>query len=287
MKLSILSLLIFACTFSVLGHPDNSEIVAESISKKHLINLLTVGGRPLNQDQNKRVNIMVNQGYLVGYSEDRRNPLWSAYLSSQGTTPGEPYRFERTGFFFPDTRSSSAVNGNTFGDNYDRGHMTPNFAIARQYGSLAQLETFLMTNICPQKDDLNQGPWQRLEKFVVDVAQKLQHVYVISGPIFGENPTLTKNGPERKIQIPNAFFMILVDTDREFAEKPTIKMMAYRFPQNTPRDADYTDRNLFGTTVNQIEAETKLDFFPEFNQLFSNWEEKENAKEMVHWSLSN
>jgi hypothetical protein len=38
------------------------------------------------------------------------------------------------------------------GGGFDRGHMTPNFAIASQYGSLAQLETFLITNISPQKN---------------------------------------------------------------------------------------------------------------------------------------
>jgi endonuclease G, mitochondrial len=164
--------------------------------------------------------------------------------------------------------------------------MTPNFAISSQYGSLAPLETFLITNITPQKADLNQGSWQRLEKFVVDVAQKLDHVYVISGPIFGANPSLTQNGPERKIQIPEAFFMILIDTDREFAAQPTIKLLAYKFPQNTPRNADFTDRTAFSVSVNQIETEANRDFFPNFNQAFSNWEDKENVKEMLHWTLN-
>jgi endonuclease G, mitochondrial len=171
------------------------------------------------------------------------------------------------------------------GGGFDRGHMTPNFAIASQYGSLAQLETFLMTNISPQKAPLNQGSWQRLEKFVVDAAQKFKHVYVTSGPIFGNNPSFVQTAPTRRIQIPDAFYMILVDTDREFDAVPVIKIIAYKFPQNTEEGADFKDRTRFAVSVNQIEAETKLDFFPNFNQVFNNWEDRENVKEMQHWVL--
>jgi endonuclease G, mitochondrial len=268
---------------------DNSQISPQSVQMRHLINLFMFGGTPLNKDTAaaRRAVIFVNHGYVVGYSEDRRNPLWSAYMASDLATPGEPQRFERTGFFFPDTRSSSAVGGQTFGGGFDRGHMTPNFAIASQYGSLAQLETFLMTNISPQKADLNQSTWANLEKFVVEAAQKLEHVYVISGPIFGSNPSTVQNVPGRRIQIPDAFYMILVDTDNEHLPQPTVRMIAYRFPQNTERNADFRDRVRFGVSVNQIEAETKLDFFPNLNQVFGDWEDRENVKVMQHWVLPN
>jgi endonuclease G len=279
----VLSLVVFLQTIS--AQPDNSVIAADSVSMKHLLNLFLVGGRPLNNDSTRQVSILINHGYAVGYSEDRRNPLWSAYLASKVTGTVQPARYERTPFFYADTRSVSAVEGQTFGGGYDRGHMTPNFVISGQYGSLSQLETFFMTNMCPQKADLNQGSWQRLEKFVVDAAGKFGHVFVISGPIFGDNPAFTPNGPGRRIQIPDAFYMILVDTDREFAAQPTIRILAYRFPQQTERDADFTNRTRFGVSVNQIEAETKLDFFPAFNQIFADWENRENVKEMQHWTL--
>jgi endonuclease G len=84
-------------------------------------------------------------------------------------------------FFFSDTRSTGCGGRpDVLVAVFDRGHMTPNFALSSQYGSLAQLETFFMTNMCPQKADLNQGAWQKLEAFVVDVAQSLEHVFVIS-----------------------------------------------------------------------------------------------------------
>ena len=94
---------------------------------------------------------------------------------------------------------------------------------------------------------------------------------------------IVQRGPERGIQIPDAFFMILVDTDREYQDKPVVKLLiAYRFPQNTASDADFKNREEFGASVNDIEAATGLDFFPLFAEMFSNWEEKEGEKEMVH-----
>jgi len=43
------------------------------------------------------------------------------------------------------------------------GHMTPNEVINRQFGRLAQMETFLMSNMSPQYGSLNVGVWLKLE----------------------------------------------------------------------------------------------------------------------------
>lgn len=109
-------------------------------------------------------------------------------------------------------------------------------------------------------------------------------MYVICGPIFGEDPEITERGPEREVQIPDAFYMILVDTDREWQERPTVRLLVHRFGQEVPRDADFTDRNLFGASVYQIEAETQLDFFPLFGELFTNREQREDENPDTRWA---
>lgn len=169
----------------------------------------------------------------------------------------------------------------------DRGHMVPNSAVAIQYGSLAQLETFLMTNICAQSSDLNQGPWMRLEQYVKDVAKVKDTVYVVAGPIFGTNPTIVQNGPERGVQVPDAFYMILLDSDREFQSKPKLETLSFRFPQSAAKDASFKDRAKFGTSVDKIEAETGLDFFPEFDAKFgASWEAEEKKAVGTVWSTN-
>ena len=262
---------------------DNSEVAWQSRDEEHLIELFTVGGRPLNLNPAHKVKILVNHSYAVGYCESRRNSLWAVYRASELAVGDEAVRYERSKFFARDLRVTPAVDGRTFGGGMDRGHMVPNAVIGSQYGSLAQLETFFMTNMCPQQDTLNQGPWMRLEKFIINKAQEKEHIFVIAGPIFSDDPDVIQKGPERGIQVPDAFYMILVDATREFADKPTIKLLAYRFPQDTAQSADFKDRQLFGVSVDEIEAATGLDFFPFFAELFTNWDTKEAAVEMTHW----
>lgn len=265
---------------------DNSEVAWQSRDDEHLIELFTVEGRPLNLDPDHKVKILVNHSYAVGYCEERRNPLWAVYRASELKVGDEAERYERSRFFARDLRVTPAIDGRTFGGGLDRGHMVPNAVIGSQYGSLAQLETFYMTNMCPQQDSLNRGPWMRLEKFIIDLAQDKEHIFVLAGPIFGDDPGVTAKGPERGIQVPEAYYMILVDAENEFADKPTIKLIAYRFVQNTAQSADFKDRILFGVSVNDIEAETGLDFFPFYEELFTNWDAKEAEIEMTHWTIN-
>ncbi len=69
-----------------------------------------------------------------------------------------PFRFEI------DIRTDAKVNHDDYtGTGYDRGHMAPNAALLAQYGQIAQLETYLMSNICPQTGSLNRGIWAKLE----------------------------------------------------------------------------------------------------------------------------
>ena len=50
--------------------------------------------------------------------------------------------------------------------------MTPNEVINRQFGRLAQMETFLMSNMSPQYATLNLGVWSKLEKAIRENGDK-------------------------------------------------------------------------------------------------------------------
>ena len=73
----------------------------------------------------------------------------------------------RPGTFEPDWRLPEALRATTrqwTRSGFDRGHLTPNAAVADPYGRVAQLETFLLSNVCPQAPHLNRGAWERLER---------------------------------------------------------------------------------------------------------------------------
>ena len=96
--------------------------------------------------------------------------------------------------------------------------MAPNHAIALLYGKEAQEETFLMTNITPQRASLNQKLWQRLEEMELEsFAPKFKTLWVYTGPLFDLKITHLKSS--YFVDIPNAFYKIYVGIEESGAIK--------------------------------------------------------------------
>ena len=62
---------------------------------------------------------------------------------------------------------------------FDRGHLAPNAVF--DYNRTIQKETFLMSNIAPQKPKLNRRLWAKIERFVRIEVRKYGKVRVITG----------------------------------------------------------------------------------------------------------
>ena len=62
---------------------------------------------------------------------------------------------------------------------YDRGHLAPNGAF--DYNKTIQKETFLLSNIAPQKPRLNRKLWAKIERFTRFQAIKYKKISVITG----------------------------------------------------------------------------------------------------------
>jgi endonuclease G len=144
--------------------------------------------------------------------------------------------------------------------------MVPNASVLMQYGQLAQLETFLMSNICPQKPSMNRTIWADLEDEVrkisnIDKNNKEVHdVFVITGPIFGIHPPVRLPSG---VAIPTSFFMIIA-FQQGFGD--TIKAVSVNIPQE-PSSSDFED---FLTTIDVIEALTGIEFFAELSNVKQN-----------------
>lgn len=192
---------------------------------------------------------LVNPGFAIGYSEWRGNPLWAAYRLVPVKVPE---RLPRPREFSRDERTWRGVTSADYRDSgYQRGHLAPNYAIAQVHGRAAQQATFLMSNITPQKPALNQKAWQRLEEAVIDhFAPRFGRVWVLAGPIFDDHVESLPGG----VEIPDAFYKVLLV---ESGEGP--RVLAFRIPQDV-RGKEPMHR--FLVSVDRIEAETGLDFFP-------------------------
>lgn len=197
------------------------------------------------------VRLLANRAYLVGYSDTLGNPLWAAYrVGDVNPLPAPAERPER---FEIDARTIARVPPDSYsGTGYDRGHLAPNYAIATRYGEEAQRETFLMSNVMPQRHGLNAGLWKRLEmEIATSWPARFGEVWVVTGPVFAARPAQLggKNGPA----VPEACYMIVVD---ESAER--VRALAFVLPQTPPAGASVED---FLTTVDEVERRTGLDFF--------------------------
>lgn len=224
-----------------------------------------------SQDWSNLTHTLRNNGFMIGYSEKLANPLWVTYRVTQTKK-----HYGKRPSFQADWRSLAHIRHEDYtGSGYDRGHMAPNYVIASRYGYSAQKDTFLMTNITPQKPSFNQKIWQRLEEVSADFFSKqFGTFWVVTGPIFDSNPKTLKNAP---VAIPKAFYKIFIRPQKE--ENPIIAL-AFIMPQDAkPKDSLLN----YVTTIDEVEKQTGIDFFWQLeDSLESSLEASKNAQA---WSL--
>ncbi len=189
--------------------------------------------------------IIENPAFTIGYSETRKNPIWVSYKLFKVDNPTSE---KRPSGFKIDHRTLSKVKHKDYTHSgYDRGHMAPNYAIATRYGREAQLQTFLMSNICPQKPKLNRQKWKNLEQRIAKkYANELDTIWVVTGPIFDDHLDTLDSG----VEIPDAFFKIVRDKDNN--------MLPFIMPQNVTGDENCYE---FIVSVDSIESVTGIDFY--------------------------
>jgi len=127
---------------------------------------------------------------------------------------------------------------------YEHGHMAP---LSSFGGTAYWSDTNYLSNIEPQKSDLNEGPWSRLENHVRDLAKSYQYVYVITGPVYSK--PMDGLPSKKDAVVPSAFFKVII--------KPNTynKIEAYLMPQSAKKHDEYSD---YRATVPEIEKATGL-----------------------------
>ncbi|WP_092829177.1 DNA/RNA non-specific endonuclease [Vreelandella subterranea] len=199
--------------------------------------------------------VLRNDGFLVGWSDVRVNPLWVSYQ----VTAVDDTRIGSRPDFRPDWRTLWPVGTDSYsGSGYDRGHLAPNYAIAAVHGRSAQLDTFYMSNMTPQRPNLNRQLWQRLEEAVMDhFAPRFDRLQIITGPIFPERFMDNVFNRVGLVEVPEAFYKIIV---APHDEAPLA--LAFIMPQDVRGNEPLDD---YLVSIDDIEARTGLDFFHELN----------------------
>lgn len=126
------------------------------------------------------------------------------------------------------------------------------------------IESFYLSNICPQNNNLNGGDWRILEEKVRDWARKYGTVYVVCGPVMANNH---KTIGENKVAVPAGFFKVIL---RRTSGKNGYTAIGY-FMKN---EAGHRKLVTYARCVEDIEIITGIDFFPSLpNRIESEVEE--------------
>jgi endonuclease G len=131
----------------------------------------------------------------------------------------------------------------------DRGHQAP---LASFQGALNWHTANYMSNITPQKSDLNQGPWRILEEWIRKLTRYQGEVWVYTGPLYErEMPPLPHADEPHKV--PSGYWKIVA-----IPQGKSLKLAAFIFDQETPREASVLDHVV---TVREVEDRSGLSFF--------------------------
>ncbi len=227
-------------------------------------------------NMNTWFRIFRNNGFILGYSDLRGNPLWVEYALTP-VDENMPH-LKRPNHFQTDWRSINRVDHEDYTKSgYDRGHNAPNHAMSMLYGRYGQADSFLMTNVSPQKPKLNQQVWQRLEEMELSFfAKNFGKVWVITGPIFSDN---SERMPSSwRVTIPRAFYKIYVTEETD--SKPAFAL-AFVVPQTVSGKEQLSS---FITTIDAIEVQTGLDFLADFDDKIE--AHLEGVVEVAPWNLN-
>lgn len=169
--LLLVLLVIFALVWYERNRGDNPHAAvqaqpneASSLSASSSAENLTKYGFPVPHTVVGPYHVLLNQGYVSGYDAGIQDPRW---VETRFFAVANPMSIARPKEFSTDGRieSEHQVDTRYWTDSgYDRGHLAPNWGVSICYGRQAQIESFLLTNVIPQRPDLNRGLWETLEK---------------------------------------------------------------------------------------------------------------------------
>jgi len=204
--------------------------------------------------------VLAKVQYVTSYSPVRGGPNWVSWNLNTTHFAGAA----RCDCFSPDAALPDSVyhvvTSDYTGSGYSRGHMV--MSAERTASALDNAQTFLMTNVLPQLQDLNGGPWEKFEIYNNELARdSIKELYIISGGTYSGSPA-TINGAGR-VQIPSTTWKIVVilargQTLADVHSAGDIRVIAVNMPNVAGVQAN--GWQMYKTTVDALEAATGYDF---------------------------
>ena len=211
--------------------------------------------------------ILVREGYVTSYNKDTRLPNWVAWRLTKERMGARMRELPRSPFREDDEVENPVYPYEYSNTGYHRGHMCP-FPDC-QWSEKAARETFLMTNVCPQGEELNNGrAWKSLERKCRKwAADGLGELFIVAGPIVSRDCETIGSG----IAVPKAFYKVVLRFDGRLLQGFGVMY----------RNVDGGRIQSSIHSIDGIERLTKLDFFPALPDELEN--KVESAYDIDEW----
>lgn len=203
--------------------------------------------------------------YELEYDKNKLHSRWVAFRfdgDTRGKSTGradEPFQDD------PSLSSTYHIGYYGFGGQYNRGHLCA--SNDRLYNTTANEQTFYMTNMSPQLGSFNQGYWITLENLVQRLGRNATFsdtLYVVKGGTIRDNQVMgyvsRSNG--KRVAVPKYYYMALLKVKNGTYSSIAFWMEHKEYGYTYKNQAPLSEIKKTAITVNQLEALTGIDFFP-------------------------
>jgi len=198
--------------------------------------------------------IVLHSAMAVGYSEQHEQAAWVAHVITPDIIYGNK---SRTNDFRPDSTitTGTPVTEDYWDSGYDRGHLAPSADF--RWSRKALSESYLYSNMSPQRPELNREIWAELEgKLRGVVIRENKRLYVVTGGILHDS--LHTIGIKNEVSVPEWYYKVALDLTGP--EKKGIGFLLPNRMANNPLMA-------YAVTIDSVEKLTGINFFPKLTQM--------------------
>lgn len=247
-------------------------------------------GLPTDADASDDV-IITRKQYTISWNPQRGDPNWVSWdlsASHIGST-------DRCNCFSADTALARLGYGSKMyttadyiaGGQWDRGHMES--SADQTTTDTENGATFFLTNMLPQRHDLNAGPWEKLEIALRDSAKAGREVYQIAGGVFTNGSGLGTLNNAGKIAIPDSTWKIAVIMPAgsgltSVTSPQSVTVIAVNMPNVVGIATN--GWQMYQTTVDRIQHSTGYDFLSAIPEAIQCRLETRNCAPVSDFSVS-
>lgn len=198
-------------------------------------------------------DLIIHDAYALSNNDETKFADWVAYRLTVHEVDGDiglDRNWKSEEWLDADeTLEASDYTGANAANDYERGHQAPLGSFKR---SVYASQTNHLSNITPQKSDLNQGPWKELEDAVRDLVMDGNTVYVMTGPLYERDmPALPKADEPHKV--PSGYWKVVVAVSGK-----EVKYAAFIMDQDSNRRDTVASK---AVSIDEVERRSGLDLF--------------------------